>query len=488
MKKNSVVILLIFLILSFSFLNAQVEEEKSKSTLTNSVMLQPITVTVGGNFIVTGSFLSSASTRVDQFVTQLYAVGTDKAKGSLQEYWAVRMLEQGFSEFPLRDITLKRMDGAVKKIDLLKFRLTGDFELNPYLRNDDVIIFPDYDITRTFIDISGAVNKSAKFQYMKGDKLSDAILFAGGINPAYDNVIQAMISRLDASGINEQRIIVNIVADPELKMGDRIKILADENQKKSFKALVLGEVKNPGYVYLKKDGTYLREVIDYAGGYTKNADLRRAEIIRSATTNDLYKRQEYYREFLIDKNLDLEIALAPKEKMLLDQLSMQRLSNLVQEDSLFFSIDNTLRSLKNEKMVEFQEIYNPESQAGNFLVKDGDLILVPQPFNYVYVFGQVPRAGYIPFEEGQDYKYYLLMSGGLAETARDFYDVVIIKGTTRNWISENKENVKIESGDFIYVPKEVPRSFNFYLQRVSSIAGIIGSIATVVLLLTQFGK
>ena len=37
-----------------------------------------------------------------------------------------------------------------------------------------------------------------------------------------------------------------------LKRGDRIRILADPNQKRIFKALVLGEVKNPGYVYLKQ--------------------------------------------------------------------------------------------------------------------------------------------------------------------------------------------------------------------------------------------
>jgi hypothetical protein len=44
------------------------------------------------------------------------------------------------------------------------------------------------------------------------------------------------------------------------------------------------------------------------------------------------------------------------------------------------------------------------------------------------------------------------------------------------------DDYKIESGDYIYVLKEIPRNFWFYVGRVSTIADVLGSIATVVLL------
>ena len=41
-----------------------------------------------------------------------------------------------------RGLILKNANGEEIIIDLAKFRVNGDFINNPYLKNDDVIIFP----------------------------------------------------------------------------------------------------------------------------------------------------------------------------------------------------------------------------------------------------------------------------------------------------------------------------------------------------------
>ena len=115
-------------------------------------------------------------------------------------------------------------------------------------------------------------------------------------------------------------------------------------------------------------------------------------------------------------------------------------------------------------------------------------IFIPQKFDYVYVFGQVPIVGYVKYDAGKNYKYYLNKAGGLAENAKSDDDVVVIKEKDRNWITENKDKLDIEPGDFIYVPKDVPKSFKYYLEQWGSIASIVGTVATLVLIIIQANK
>jgi protein involved in polysaccharide export with SLBB domain len=101
------------------------------------------------------------------------------------------------------------------------------------------------------------------------------------------------------------------------------------------------------------------------------------------------------------------------------------------------------------------------------------------------VFGQVKRPGYVEFKEGADYKYYIEMAGGVGEYSDD--EVKIIRSDTRDWITPI-DGIKIEEGDYIWIPKDPVRSFNYHLARVGTYLGIVGSIATLILLLIQLGK
>lgn len=471
----------------FIFLNFYAQEESSNTKQNPLVALQTITVTIGGDFILTGSFTAFKTQRLDHFITTVFTQAQQKAMQSLNTIETINQIKKSIDRYPLRDITLKHSDGSVQKIDLLKFRLLGDFQHNPYLKTDDVIIFPTYDEERNFVEIQGAVNKPTKFQYVDGDKLSDAILFAGGLNKAYDNIQKAEITRLDNSGEKEEKIIVDINNDYDLKRGDRIKILSDENHKLSFKVLVLGEVKYPGFVYVKRNGSTLKDIIEKAGGFKDNADLLRAEVIRDYNSIDMLRKLNF-EEIYLNKQQNLSAEYQLKMKQLKESLKLARLNNLLEEDTLFFNIDNQLRVLQTESLVDFTKINDPNSDESNYIVKDGDMILVPDKFDYIYVFGQVAKAGYIKYSEGKDYKYYIEKSGGKSETARDDDEVVIVKGKEMNWITKDKEKVKIEPGDFIYVPKEIPRTFWYHFSKVSAVISVIGSVATLILLLTQLAK
>ncbi|MGD0339223.1 MAG: SLBB domain-containing protein [Bacteroidota bacterium] len=472
------IIFLVLCIFSVAFMWAQTDES---STLRKSQaeLVQAINVTVGGDFIITGSFTASRMQRLDYFITTLFTKVQDRAFSGINQLATRNQIIKDMNRYALRDITLKRANGDQFKVDLLKFRLTGDFKYNPYLMNDDVIIIPSYDDEKSTIEISGAVNNTTKFQFVEGDKLSDAVLFAGGINSSYENVEKAEISRLDNTGNKENLIVVNVKDDIVLKCGDRIRILADENQRKNYKVRVIGEVRYPGYIYVAKSGSLLSEVIRKAGGFTINADLRRAEVIRDYNAIEIWQRSQF------TTNIEEQWIKLHQIKV----LEMLRHANLSEGDSLFFSIDNELRILRSENLVDFTKLNDPESEESKYNVQDGDFIVVPAKFDYVYVFGQVAKVGYIKYAPGKDYTYYIEKTGGLAETARNGEDdIVVIKGKEMNWVTKDIKNVQIESGDYIYVPKKIPVSGWIYLKRIGDVLGIAGSIATIILLFIQFNK
>lgn len=479
------------LIVALSTMKSVYSQEINSSSVTKSDQAKAsvISVTIGGSFIINGTFPAFMTERVDQFITRIFSEAKSQVLAGTKDEKLMTKIKNEIESYAKRDILLKRFSGEIIKLDLEKFRLTGNFKFNPYLKNDDVIIFPAYDFVTNFVEITGAVNKDVKFQFVDGDDLADALLFAGGINLAYENVKIAEISRLNSTGDKEEIIHVDINANFSLKRGDRIKILADPNEKRVFKALIIGEVKNPGYVYLKQNGSTLKEVIEKTGGFKETADLSRAEIIRDYSSLEMLKKYRLTEDYLNSPEKLLLPETQLKMHQIQDILSMSRTNNLQLEDTLFFSIDNQLRVLRGESLVDFTKLTDQNSDESNFLVKDGDLILIPQPFDYVYVFGQVSKFGYVKHVEGKDYNYYINKAGGKTEMARENDDeIVVIKGKGKTWITKEKDKLKLDAGDYVYVPKIIPRNFNFYLSRIGSIAGIIGSVATIVLLLVQFGK
>jgi protein involved in polysaccharide export with SLBB domain len=268
-----------------------------------------------------------------------------------------------------------------------------------------------------------------------------------------------------------------------------VRILADENERKNYKVLVLGEVKNPGNIYVKRNGSPLEEVIRKAGGFTANADLRNAEVIRELDPIEKMRRSRINLVYAEEKGGIFDPDEQAKLRKQKDILRLLRLARISQEDSLNFGIDNRLTVMRSESLVDFTRLRDPDSEENKFFVKEGDLVLVPTKFDYVYVFGGVSKAGYIEYAPGKDYNYYLEKAGGLAEIARGGTDdVFVIKGKEMNWITKDKKDVQIEPGDYIYVPKSVPTTTWSYIRRIGDVLQILGSVATIILLLIQFSK
>ncbi|MGE5412076.1 MAG: SLBB domain-containing protein [Clostridiales bacterium] len=464
MYRNIQLVVLLFLLYSAGYCQQERSSILSGMTLSSA---GTISVTIGGAFIVNGTFAALPNERVDQFVTRIFIEAKDKITANEKNpnnkiIRSEKELKGLFDSYARRNILLKRYNGEESQVDLEKFRFTGDFKNNPYLRNDDVLIFPSLDMDRNYVSIGGAVNNPVKIQFVEDDRFSTALLFAGGINKAYENVDKIIIYRLSYDGSKMEKLPFNISDDPLLRRGDHIDVVANETMRKEYTVVVNGEVNRPGEIQVTPNNTTLREVIDLAGGFRGSADLSRAEIIRGA---NVFKSVVFTEE--------------------LENSMMLRMAEISAEDSSYFVIDNKLRFSRGNGAIDFARIYDSSSQAAKFIVKPGDYVHIPEKINLVYIFGQVNEPGYVPYVEGQDVNYYISKAGGKGLMSKD--EIYIIDGKTRSWIKVNEdESIVIKPGDYVWIPRKQIRTFGYYLQRVTAISSIIGSIATVVLLITQF--
>lgn len=455
-------IILLFLTLSFSNLFSQIDQNSQSRK--SDFLTAGFSVTIGGAFIANGTFVALPGERVDQFVTRVYSSYEAERLKNLKSQENVFDEQMKPYEYAKRNILLKRYNGDTVSIDLEKFRLTGDFSLNPYLKNDDLLIFPEYDLEKDFVAVIGLLNKPYLFQYVLGDRLSDALLFAyrGNRKGGFQNVY---ISRLSGDGQKEEVINVMAGENPLLQKGDRIIVRNDESVKTNYMVYVSGEVNTPGYIEVTKSNTTLREAIRKAGGFKKSADLNRAELIRGA---NVFRNLVFSEEY--------------------ENLMMNRMANIEPGDSVSFMVDNKLRFFRGSGVIDFAKVEQENSIESKFIVHDGDVIYIPEKIELVYIYGQVNNPGYIEYIKGKDYTYYIAKAGGISnETAKkNFY---LIKSKSRNWIKiENDKELNIEPGDYIWIPKETPRNFNYYLQRVGAIASVIGTIATLAVLIVQVSK
>lgn len=443
-----------------------------------------LNVAIGGNFIVTGSFTAQLNERLDQFITRIYNEAKVSVYQTAKNEIMLTEIEKKLTDYGLRGIKLKRNNGETLSIDLFMFRLNGDYVNNPYLKNDDVIIFPPVDMERNYFMVEGAVNSPGKYQFIDGDDLSLALKLSNGVHPAYDNVSEAEVLRLDYTGNQMTKFKIKLDENFELKRGDRIRVLSDETNRKAFSALVLGEVNSPGKIAITKNSTTLSEVVQSAGGFTADANQKNIYVFKASVFPPGFFEKFFNQEVGKPKYLfDREIFDYYEN---IDEFRMYRMSNLEDIDTTYFFGETRYRSLFNSRRFDLSE-QNTNLEDGGFIINDGDVIIIRQKENTILVFGQVANPGPVIFKPGEPISYYINKAGGKTEFSRE--DISVIKANTREWISVTPKNQPVlEAGDYIWIPREPIRSFDYYVWRFGNYIGIAGSVATIVLLLFQLTK
>lgn len=451
-----------------------------KGDITTSLIVPRIfSVTVSGIVNNPGTFYASAVQRADQVIYQANLQSTViTSKSSMVEEENRRLLQRGEAlkyyrtdelkkeplEFSLRNIKIFRSNGDTLMVDLVRYYATGSKRFNPFLLDGDRIVVPNLNLEGNSVTITGAVRLEGTYEFVAGDSLSHIFEIAQGPT-RYADLQHIDFYRTDLTSnqyyreiIDYTKIINGEEPDVALRPRDRIVVRKKFPQETPYSVTIKGEVVRPGLYPITSSRTFLSSVIESSGGFTKNASLPDAKIIRfNETLDKLESNPDYTRLF------DM------------------RLSDMGIFDREYFNFESLLK--RNMISVDFQKLFIEKDSTQDVILRDGDLILVPQNQNTVLVLGQVPYPGHQQYVQGKNYKYYIEKAGGITDKAKE-NKIRIIKAGSKNWIKPNK--TKIQPGDTVWIPRVRDIEFDTYLDWVAKIAGVLGSIATIILLVNRY--
>lgn len=187
-----------------------------------------------------------------------------------------------------RRIQIRRNGKVIQTIDLLKFRLYGQLDNNPYLLDNDVIFVPLKDRT---IQIVGAVKRPLIYELANEKSVWDVIQLAGGYSAGVaksepvrlirfvDGKQEVIEIKMDSAELKETKIqngdvvyISNMITKDNKFDYHLSKLPGDNVFYPSYedRVFVLGGVSQPGAFPFNPHYT-LHQYISLSGGYTKMA-------------------------------------------------------------------------------------------------------------------------------------------------------------------------------------------------------------------------
>ena len=132
--------------------------------------------------------------------------------------------------------------------------------------------------------------------------------------------------------------------------------------------------------------------------------------------------------------------------------------------------------------------------SNQILVKDKDTLFIPEKNDNVFIFGEVLSEGALLFKRGADLEFYLSEASGLKEQA-NIQSIYIIypNGTTKqfnrkkNLFASRSQDIIIEPGSVIYVPKKIDDSLSSRL-TAQAYATILGNISLALASINSINK
>jgi protein involved in polysaccharide export with SLBB domain len=181
----------------------------------------------------------------------------------------------------LRSIKIKRNGRIVEELDVYEYLQNGVTGRKQFLQNNDFIIVSFYDKK---VLATGQFKRPMFYQLKREEGVKALLRYSGGLKA------EALASNLQVYGnksesqnmrnVNANAILQYSNQDEMLKDGDVVKanlIKSGINNKVEIK----GEIKYPDF-YEYREGDRLFDIINRAGGITKNTYLQRAYIFRGA--------------------------------------------------------------------------------------------------------------------------------------------------------------------------------------------------------------
>lgn len=417
--------------------------------------LRRFRIPVSGVVPYPGVYDASAADRVSHLLEKagnLVLEREQKLKSSKESEWELEPLSSS------RNILLIHKTGDTVRVDLLMFARNNDLSFNPKVQEGDAIYVPPLSEEISTVRVYGAVRIPGEVEYSKGDSIRDIInICAGFADDARFN--EVIVARCLGRTAEYRTYSLDLSTDsPDwdftMEADDRIFVRSIPDYNLRHIVTITGEVVYPGVYSIVESQTRLSEVIQRAGGFTKEASLSDAEIIR--TTQEEIFDPEYERLKLIPV-----ADMGEMEYEYFKTKSREKASVVVDFEALFFRGDST------------QDI----------LFRDNDKINIPLQAKTVRVSGQVAAPGLLNWKTGANFLFYIERSGGYTYNARK-KKIRVVRAATGTWIKPDKQTL-INVGDTIFVPEKPERD---YWEIYKDVLLVVTQMATIVLLINTLQK
>ena len=349
----------------------------------------------------------------------------------------------------LRDIRVTRRSGEQHRIDLVRYERLGDLESNPPILDGDVIFVP---YAKTRLRVDGAVESPGIYEFIDGDTAGALIDIAGGMtrDARRDSIeVQRFLDDVRTE-------VLVIPLEPEgralpLRDGDQVYIRFITDYHPMNAVNLEGEFRHPGPYGINEGVDRLSDVIRRAGGFSDEASLQEAQLIR--TTG-------------VDKT-DLEY----------ERLKTIPVQDMSETEYAYFK--SKARERKGAVVLDFVKLAAGDANEDRIL-QEGDRIIVPKKRATVTVSGSVKFPGLITFVADRPAQYYIEQAGGYASHA-DRKEARVIKSVTGEWEPLTRAG-EIVPGDEVWVPEQPERNWWMFAKDILAFAA---SIATVYLVIDQ---
>lgn len=342
------------------------------------------------------------------------------------------------------------------------------------------------------VSILGAVLRPGAFIRSDNLTLRDLIEVAGGFIPGAGEEIQISKSRVSEGTAPVNIKVSDIIAgtlNPKLGDGDVVSVpYRGDFQEAPLLVEIKGRVKKPGVYALNSKTETLRDLIDKAGGLTEDAwdvgvhFLRNPRFLTSEPERRLSPRMQEIFDNLHQDEYMRALAQSDIEKIrIINAQARQPLQGFAaltggqqQQTSLpptAADLDAAIKTLQARELVSPARDFNKYEviESGNIpirldlalrdrksehnvVLKDGDIIIIPEIPETVAVRGAVYVPSTVLYEGVKTLQYYIDRSGGLAPDA-DREQILIIRATGS--ITKARPSTKVELGDTIFVPTKV---------------------------------
>ena len=383
--------------------------------------------------------LTSADRLVDAIQKVVVAYQSDTTKAKLLSRVSVRRVDVIHNQ--------KRT-----RYDLLKFLRMGDIRQNPLLRTNDVIFVHFRDSIKSNLVVGGQVGSPGIYEYVQGDRLGTILALAGGLLPAADSARIEVYRRDDT---NEFRRILRFPRDSsfQLQSGDQIFARAKMRNREQKFVQVEGEVKYPGTYPIVEGQTRLSEVVQWVGGFTKDAAPQLAFVQRKIEPDKKF-----------EKGIEVISRLNPSNKEM-PTSDMSYIKDFYRQNLQILQVD-------------FNGILDETNPRHDFFLQDGDRIIVPAKVMAITVAGAVRNPGIYPYIKGAKLKDYVAMAGGYASRAKKGL-TKIIRYKSGAWLDAKGSSVPAP-GDKIFIPRRNEWEFWPMFKEAIALIAQVGTIFVII--------